>query len=172
MNARIVPPGGFGRCCRFLHAQVEGPRMFHKVVIRPRPCSSDCGIFSARLCCSRAVSGHCLHTRLSGKATNVRRACGTNPRSLKEGLFWQESSCSCASNHVENQWFGCNESSDVAAGHCQRTFLSPILDWPALSAACPVLSSVNPGKSRSSDFPTSKVFGGFFIMKNEWCDAH
>ena len=28
------------------------------------------------------VLGHGLHTRLSGKATDVRHACGTNPRSM------------------------------------------------------------------------------------------
>ena len=68
---------------------------------------------------------------------------------------WQESSCCCAWNHVENARFGCNESLQV--WWCER---HPVLCCTqflmALSAACSELSLVNPGKSLSSDLcPTS-----------------
>ena len=67
-----VLPGGFAGAAGFSVLKLSVEEMIHTDGTRQCLCSSDCPIFSARWWCSRAVLGHCLHTRQSAKKPLLR----------------------------------------------------------------------------------------------------
>ena len=74
---------------------------------------------------------------------------------IKASFQWvlqQKARQNCALYHRLNARFGCCECSQACREQrCLALSCTRIPDWPALSVACVILSSVRPGKSLSRD---------------------